>query len=203
MWRMWIPIYQGRIKLPRYEWQWATRCVETLWISLDQCQYKNINRNLNYAQDRYHLQKWESFISCQWKCLIAEGPWGVKHPGFVAEGPSWINKECFIARGPAGKKIALLQKAQQKKLNKHWFIIVFVWYFCLATDMTESSSFYYLHVPFVWTKYKSSIRILTHCTEYSWEVVTWYQEGLGMVSDVLENCLIFVWLTSVCNGKLC
>ena len=27
---------------------------------------KNINRNLDYAQDRYHLQKWESFI--------AEGP---------------------------------------------------------------------------------------------------------------------------------
>ena len=25
---------------------------------------KNISRNLEYAQDRYHLQKWENFMSC-------------------------------------------------------------------------------------------------------------------------------------------
>ena len=27
---------------------------------------KNIRRNLNYPQDRYHLQKWASFLSCKW-----------------------------------------------------------------------------------------------------------------------------------------
>jgi hypothetical protein len=31
-----------------------------VWINANM---KNINRNLDYAQDRYHLQKWESFIS--------------------------------------------------------------------------------------------------------------------------------------------
>ena len=25
---------------------------------------KDISRNLEYAQDRYHLKKWENFMSC-------------------------------------------------------------------------------------------------------------------------------------------
>ena len=33
-----------------------------VWINANM---KNINRNLDCAQDRYHLQKWESFISCK------------------------------------------------------------------------------------------------------------------------------------------
>ena len=32
-----------------------------VWINAN---IRNISRNLNYAQDHYHLQKWERFISC-------------------------------------------------------------------------------------------------------------------------------------------
>ena len=92
--------------------------LKQFWLFWINANNKNINRNLDYVQDCYHLQKWESFISCKLKCLIAEGPGGVKHLGFIAEEPSWMNKECFIARGPAGKNIALLQMARQKKIKQ-------------------------------------------------------------------------------------
>ena len=49
-------------------------------LGLINANMKTISRNLDYAQHRYHLQKWE--------CLIAEGPVGIKHDIFIQEGPS-------------------------------------------------------------------------------------------------------------------
>ena len=53
---------------------------------------KNISRNLEYAQDRYHHQKWESFMSFKWKCLTAEGPAGIKQISLIAKGPQGMKR---------------------------------------------------------------------------------------------------------------
>ena len=49
---------------------------------------KGISRNLEHAQDRYHLQKWERFMSCMWKRQTLEDPAGMKQNSFTLEDPS-------------------------------------------------------------------------------------------------------------------
>ena len=56
-----------------------------VWINNN---HKSISRNLEYAQDRYHLEKWGNLLSYILKCSTVESPAGIKQRSLNTEGRS-------------------------------------------------------------------------------------------------------------------